>query len=64
MFRVHLFVDNELMLRPMLKHCPRINDTLRLSDTQYVKVTEVIWCLDEPSGSYDRINLRTISIST
>lgn len=59
MFETHIFVDGKLARVPVLQHCPRLGDTLRLSEKQFVIVTELVWCLDESSSLGQRVNIRT-----
>lgn len=58
MFKVHGFVDGKMVIKWRLEHLPRLGDTVRLSGERYGKVTEVIWCMDEPSPEGQRVNLR------
>lgn len=58
MIRAHLFLDGELASRIIINHCPRVGETIRFSENKYGKVTEVIWCLDEPETTKQRVNIR------
>lgn len=62
MYSVHIFCDGKMVSRPVLSHLPSCGDTVRLADEKYAKVTEVIWCMDEPCPAGQRINLRLESI--
>jgi hypothetical protein len=64
MFKVHGFVDDELRIRRQMPSIPRAGDTMRLTEEKYATVTEVIWCMDEPSNEGQRINLRMESLPT
>lgn len=63
MTRAHLFVDGVLARYLSLQHCPREGETLRLKADLCVKVTEVIWCIDEDPSGGQRVNLRTEKLS-
>lgn len=58
MFKVHAYLDTEPYLNRRMEHLPRVGDTLRFSGERYLKVTEVVWCLDEESSEGTRVNLR------
>lgn len=58
MFYVHGFLDNTQVICECMDHCPRVGDTMRFAGERYGKVTEVIWCWDEPSRLGQRVNLR------
>ena len=36
-----------MLARPLLEHCPRVGEEIRLSSARYFTVCRVIWCLDE-----------------
>ena len=58
MFKVHGYLDDKLVISQRLEHLPRNGDTVRLDEDRYAIVTEVVWCMDEPSHEGQRINLR------
>lgn len=58
MYKVHGYIGNKLIINYTMVHLPRKGDTLRLSEDRFATVTEVIWCLDEKSPSWQRVNLR------
>lgn len=58
MFKVHGYLDGQKIIDWRMQHLPRAGDTVRIEADQYAKVTEVIWCLDEPSTEGERVNLR------
>ena len=58
MYKVHGFIDNEMILRQRMDYLPRIGDIMRFHGERYGKVTEVIWCMDERTNEGQRINLR------
>ena len=60
MFKIHAYLDNNLVLNRQIPHIPNVGDTMRLSDTIYAKVTELIWCMDEDDKFGVRINIRMI----
>lgn len=60
MFNIHAYLDNKLVLNRQIPHIPNVGDTMRLSDTIYAKVTELIWCMDEDDKFGVRVNIRMI----
>lgn len=62
MFKVHGYLDNKLVMNCSTPHIPSVGDTVRFNATSYGTVTEVIWCLDEPDGYGQRVNLRIVSL--
>jgi|GEM_PF-2292666 hypothetical protein len=61
MYKVHGYLDNEMVINRRMEHLPRKGDTMRLKYygvEKYATVTEVIWCIDEDSPEGQRINLR------
>lgn len=60
MIKAHIFLDGELVHRGRLEHCYRVGDTVRVGELEdsYVRVTEVIWCLNESSPEGQRVNIR------
>lgn len=63
-FLVHIFLDNKLMFTIRMAHLPRTGETMRFASGKYGIVTEVIWCMDEPVGDWQRVNIRTESEPT
>ncbi len=65
MYKVHAYLVSptappKLVIDWRMVHLPRIGEVLRmnLSDTvTFVRVTDVIWCLDEESSEGTRVNL-------
>lgn len=58
MFKVHGYLDEKRVINWRMEHLPRVGDTMRFEGERYGKVTEVIWCMDEPSSEGQRVNLR------
>jgi len=58
MYKVHGYLDEKRVINWWMEHLPRIGDTMRFEDERYGKVTEVIWCMDEPSNEGQRVNIR------
>ena len=59
----HVFIGTKMVARPILYFVPRKGETLRLTTELFVKVTEVIWCLDEQDNVMgQRVNLRTVKL--
>lgn len=59
MISAHVYIG-EKQHRYFMAHAPRVGDTLRLSDEVFLRVTEVIWCLDESTSTeVSRVNIRT-----
>lgn len=58
MFKVHGYLDSKRVIDWRMEHIPRIGDTMRFHDEVYGKVTEVVWCMDEPSDEGQRVNIR------
>lgn len=54
----HIYVGEKLH-RQFMAHAPRVGDLLRMPGGACRQVTEVIWCLDEPSTDASRVNIRT-----
>lgn len=58
MYKVHGYLDEKRVINWRMEHLPRIGDTMRFAGEKYAKVTEVIWCMDEPSNEGQRVNIR------
>jgi hypothetical protein len=58
-YNIHIFVDNKFHSKRFMEHLPRLNDILRINPEKYVKVVEVVWCLDEDRRDGQRINIGT-----
>lgn len=65
MFKIHGFLGNKKIFDRSVNHLPRLNETIRLDEKTFCKVTEVIWCYDEDLESPEmipiwgqRVNLR------
>lgn len=56
-YKVHGFLNNKRVLQRRLEHLPRIGDTVRLDEKRYVKVTEIVWCMDEDESEGQRVNI-------
>lgn len=63
MFNVHCYLDGKRTGGFLYQHVPRVGDTMRFDGDRYGKVTEVIWCMDEPTADGQRVNLRVESIA-
>ena len=58
---VHIIHEHKGMLvRLYMKFIPRVGDEIRLADDKYYKVTLVVWALDEPECSAERVNIGVI----
>lgn len=64
MFNVHCYLDGKRIGGCLYQHVPRVGDTMRFEGDRYGKVTEVIWCMDEPTIKWQRVNPRVESITT
>lgn len=58
MFKVHGYFNHKRMINWRMEHLPRIGDTVRFSGDEFGRVTEVIWCMDEPTDEGQRVNIR------
>lgn len=58
MLKVHGYLDGELVINWRVEHLPRVGDKVRFDGEVYGKVTEIIWCMDEPHREGQRVNLR------
>ena len=58
MYKVHGYLDGKRVINYRMEHLPRLGDTVRFEGERYGIVTEVIWCMDEPSSDGQRVNLR------
>ena len=58
MYKVHGYLDEKKVIDWRMEHIPRIGDTMRFSGNVYGLVTEVVWCMDEPSPEGQRVNIR------
>ncbi len=58
MYKVHGYLDGKRVINWRMEHLFREGDTVRFADDTYAKVTEVIWCMDEPSNEGQRVNVR------
>lgn len=57
MYKVHGFLDGKQVVDLAMHGVPRVGDTVRLAGEKYVKVTGVVWCLDENNIEGDRVNI-------
>lgn len=65
MYKVHAYLASpstppRLVIDWRMEHLPRMGDVLRMNlggDTTFVRVTDVIWCIDEESSEGTRVNL-------
>jgi hypothetical protein len=57
-YKVHGFVDNKMIFNVAMEHLPRNGDTIRIKESSYAKITEVVWCFDEDNTGGQRVNLR------
>lgn len=62
MYKVQGFLDNKMVINWRMAHVPAVGDTMRFSGERYGKVTEIIWCMDEPSTEGERVNIRVESV--
>ena len=63
MFNIHCYLDGKRTGGFIYQGVPRVGDTIHFSGERYGKVTEVIWCADEPQADGQRVNLRVESIA-
>ncbi len=57
-FSVKIFSNRtKLEFQGGLDELPRVDDRLRLSAKKFLKVVEVVWCLDEEKTFGQRINI-------
>lgn len=63
MYKVHGYLDTEMVINWRMPHLPRNGDTMRFEGERYGKVTEVVWCMDEKSDEGQRVNIRIESIA-
>jgi hypothetical protein len=64
MFNVHCYLDGKRIGGRLYQYVSRVGDTMRFEGDRYGEVTEVIWCMDEPTVDGQRVNLRVESIAT
>ena len=64
MYKVHGYLDNKRVLDKRMEHLPRTGETMRFTEEKYGIVTEVVWCMDEPSNEGQRVNIRVESEAT
>ncbi len=62
MYKVHGFLDNDLVINYRMDHLPRQGDVMRFDAMKYGRVTEVIWCMNEETLEGQRVNLRIESL--
>lgn len=66
MYKVHGYLNGEMVINWRMEHLPRNGDTVRFAPgmhaNNFAKVTEVIWCMDEKSDEGQRVNLRMESL--
>ena len=58
MFSVHMYIDDKLKLKQRMLHIPNVGDTIRHGEGVFAKVTEIVWCIDEPHSDGQRVNIR------
>lgn len=56
-FQCHIWHGDTLIYK-FLPCPPNVGDTLRFNESTFATVTEVVWCLDEPTTVGQRINIR------
>lgn len=57
---IHAHIIHEkrgLISQPLLHAVPRVGDEVRLNERTYLRVTRVIWVLDEPESRRQRVNI-------
>lgn len=57
--QAHLIEEctGRVICKPILKFAPSVGDEMRLSDTLYVVVKRLVWCLDEGNCPRTRLNI-------
>ena len=55
---------NEIILRTVVCHCPRVGDEIRTSEYSFYEVRKVVWVYDEPENPYERVNIGVLKIET
>lgn len=57
------FIDvktEEMVAKMLLYFVPRVGDEIRIAGDRYYKVTDVVWCYDEPEAKFSRVNIGVI----
>lgn len=57
MFKVHGYLDKVMVINHRMQHLPRLGEIVRLHPDKFAKVTEIVWCMDEPSEEGQRVNI-------
>lgn len=63
MYLVHIRHNGKLRVRRPMRALPAIGHVLRFASQDYGRVTDVTWCLDEPSTEGYRVNITTIRLN-
>ena len=53
--------DGKMITKVRMNHAPRVGDEIRVRDDLYMRVEQVVWCLDEEHGNCDRVNIGVIN---
>lgn len=59
-------VTGDMVLRRVEWHAPRVGDEIRFGGEgaeKYYKVNRLVWCYDEPTAFYSRLNVG-VTLST
>lgn len=56
-FSIHMIHKNKFIRYLHTNQVPRVGDTLRTDAKTFWKVTEVVWCFDEPNSQWQRVNI-------
>lgn len=64
MYLVHIRHNGKLRVRRPMRALPAVGHVLRFGLHDYGRVTDVCWCLDEPSTEGYRVNITTQRLQT
>lgn len=54
--------ERGLISRRVMRFVPQIGDEIRLSETDYYRVTCRVWAMDEPVCPFERVNLGIVEV--
>lgn len=63
MYSVNIRHNGKLRVRRSMRALPAIGHVLRFASQDYGRVTDVCWCMDEPSAEGYRVNITTIRLN-
>ena len=55
---VHFINNKKVVKRVVIRHIPRVGDTLRFGEFDFFIVKTIVWIYDEEDSLYTRVNIK------